>query len=103
MSLVARPPADAACAASAAENATVTGGVTCPADVRQARHHCRQTHKRDGSRVGLAPRPVAFMQHALMDSSAGWLLLGPGRALALQLADAGFDVWLANSRGEHRL
>lgn len=44
-------------------------------------------------------RPAILMQHALMDSSAGWLILGPQRSLALQLADAGFSVWLANSRG----
>lgn len=44
-------------------------------------------------------RPVVFLQHALMDSSAGWLILGPGRSLALQLVDAGFDIFLGNTRG----
>lgn len=43
-------------------------------------------------------RPVVFLQHALMDSSAGWLLLGQ-QSLALQCAARGFDVWLGNARG----
>ncbi|MGQ3285838.1 hypothetical protein [Bosea sp. (in: a-proteobacteria)] len=34
----------------------------------------------------LTPRPVALMQHALLDSSAGWLLQGPGNSLACSLA-----------------
>jgi pimeloyl-ACP methyl ester carboxylesterase len=40
-----------------------------------------------------------LLQHALMDSSAGWLLLGKDKSLALQLAASGFDVWMGNSRG----
>ena len=34
-------------------------------------------------------RPVVLLQHGLLDSCAGFLLLGPGRALGLMLADAG--------------
>lgn len=45
-----------------------------------------------------AAAPVVLLQHALMDSSAGWLLLGR-RSLALSLAEAGWDVWLGNARG----
>ncbi|KAJ1529188.1 hypothetical protein ONE63_005994 [Megalurothrips usitatus] len=39
-------------------------------------------------------RPPVLLAHALLGSSADFLVLGKGRAL-----DAGFDVWLFNARG----
>lgn len=42
---------------------------------------------------------VAYLQHGLFDSSAGWVLMGPHQGLAYWLADLGYDVWLGNARG----
>ncbi|XP_054743363.1 lipase 1 [Anastrepha obliqua] len=40
-----------------------------------------------------------FLQHGLVDSSAGYVIMGPNVSLAYLLADYKYDVWLGNARG----
>ena len=45
------------------------------------------------------PRPVILYQHGILDSSVGACCNGKESSLAFFFAEAGFDVWMNNARG----
>ena len=46
----------------------------------------------------LVPKPVVLYQHGILDSCIGFVC-AEERSLGIKLAEAGYDVWMNNSRG----
>ncbi|XKL65929.1 hypothetical protein PGB90_009349 [Kerria lacca] len=44
-------------------------------------------------------RPIVFLAHCILCSSAVFVLTGPEKGLGYILADSGYDVWMLNARG----
>lgn len=44
-------------------------------------------------------KPVAFLQHGLLDNCDTWIVNDPNLAPGFLMVNAGFDVWFGNSRG----